>query len=187
MPRIKTGIEDRPRPVSVALSDQLAQELRNGRESGQPIIYEQQFPTGSLRITVVWDAWEDYSLDQRTDIILRAYEKAEGTAYRDRIALASGLTAPEAHAAGMLPVQIIPALRREDKVTIDDCRKAMIEEGASTLFGNDRLQLRFATTDEAEAARLRLAKRLPESEQVWLITQDVAAFSDAAMSEDHGN
>jgi hypothetical protein len=44
------------------------------------------------------------------------YEQAEGAAYRDRIALASGLTVPEAHAAGMLPYQIIAALRKNDPV-----------------------------------------------------------------------
>jgi len=186
MPRIRTGIEDRPRRPNVALADQLAEELKSGRSSGQPIIYEQQFPTGKLRVTVVWDAWERLSLEERTDVILRAYDQAEGKGFRDRIALASGLTVPEAHAAGMLPVQIITALRRSDTVTLEECRQAMLDEGASTLFGPDHLQLRFATLEEAEAARQRLVKRLPESEQVWLVTQDVGPLADWSNSEDEG-
>ena len=43
----------------------------------------------------------------------------------------------------------------------------MIEEGASLLFGADQPQLRFATEEDAEAARKRLGARLPGSEAVW--------------------
>ncbi len=49
----------------------------------------------------------------------------------------------------MLPFQIIPALRKGDPVTLDQCRQAMIDEGASTLLGPDKPQLRFATEEEA--------------------------------------
>ena len=81
---------------------------------------------------------------------------------RDRIALASGLTVPEAHAAGMLPFQVFPALRRGDPVTLDQCRQALIDEGASILFGADNPQLRFATEEDAEKARERLAQETAE-------------------------
>jgi hypothetical protein len=147
--------------------------LRSDHESGQPVIYEQTFPTGKVQVTVLWDAWERLSLEERTDVVLRAYEHALGRDFQDRIALASGLTFPEAHAAGMLPVQIIAAVRRDDEVTPDQCRVAMVEEGASRLFDPDRPRLLFATPEEAEAARRRLVARLPESEPVWTITQDV--------------
>jgi len=113
-------------------------------------------------------------------VILRAYDLAEGSGYRQRIALASGLTVPEAYAAGMLPFQIIPALRRGDPVTAEQCRQAMIEEGASTLIEADKPQLRFATEEEAEAARKRLVRRLPSSDQVWVITQEVGKVEDWA-------
>lgn len=172
MPRIRTGMDDRPRRANGALADQLTEELRSGRVSGQPIIYEQEFPTDNLRVTVVWDRWERLPLEERTDVILRAYEQAEGPAFRGRIALASGLTVPEGHAAGLLPVEIIAALRRDDEVTFEQCRQAMIDEGASKLFGEEHPRLRFATLQEAEAARQRLIKRLPCSEEVWLVNQD---------------
>src|SRR6266446_5364437 len=92
-------------------------------------------------------------VEDRTATILRAYEQAEGREYRDRIALASGLTVPEAQAAGMLPYQVIAAVRKGDPVTAEQCRQALIEEGASTLFGEDQPQLRFSTEQEAEAAQ----------------------------------
>jgi hypothetical protein len=75
-------------------------------------------------------------------------------------------------------VEIITALRRDDKVTLDECRRAMLEEGASRLFGANNPQLRFATLEQAESARKRLIQKLPTSEQVWLITQDVDPVSD---------
>jgi hypothetical protein len=178
MPRIKRGFDERLRPAAVDLADRLADELKTNRESGQPLIDEQEYPSGKVRVTVIWDAWDRLPLEDRTAVILRAYDLAEGRGYRDRIALASGLTVPEAHAAGMLPFQIIPAVRKSDPVTLDQCRQAMIEEGASTLLGAERPQLRFATEDEAEAARRRLARRLPGSEQVWLITQEAGRGED---------
>jgi hypothetical protein len=162
------------------LAERLANELRNNRESGQPLIDEQEFPSGKSRVTVLWDEWDHLPLEDRTAVILRAYDLAEGRGYRDKVALASGLTVPEAYAAGMLPFQIIPALRKGDAVTPEDCRRAMIEEGASTLLGTDKPQLRFASEEEAEAARKRLVRRLPSSEQVWVITQELGKVDDWA-------
>src|SRR5436190_4244027 len=159
MPRKRRGFEEPPRRMIGNLVERLVDELKTNRQSGQPTIEEEEFPTKKLRVNVIWDAWDRVPLEDRTATILRAYELAEGGEYRDRIALASGLTVPEAHAAGMLPYQVIPAVRKGDPVTMDQCRKAMIEEGASVLFGEDQPQLRFATDEDAEAARKRLAQR----------------------------
>jgi hypothetical protein len=180
MPRKKRGVAERPRPVSGDLSERLAEELRRSREAGQPMIEEQEFPSGKMRVTVIWDEWDRLPLEDRTAVILRAYDLAEERGYRERIALASGLTVPEAYAAGMLPFQIIPVLRKGDAVTPEQCRQAMIVEGASTLLAADRPQLRFATDEDAEAARRRLSPRLPNSDQVWVFTQDVGNFEDWA-------
>src|SRR5262245_4005480 len=147
MPRKKRAVEEYPRPVSRDFAERLAEELRGSRESGQPLIEEQEFPTGPLRVTGLWDDWDRLPLEGRTAVILRAYDLAEGRSYRDRIALASGLTLPEAYAAGMLPFQILPALRQGDAVTAEQCRQALIEEGASTLLASDKPHLRFATEE----------------------------------------
>ncbi len=180
MPRKRRGSEELPRRTVGNLVERLVDELKSDRQSGQPLIDEEEFPTGKLRVNVVWDEWDRVPLEDRTATILRAYDEAEGRDYRDRIALASGLTVPEAHAAGMLPYQVIAALRRGDAVTMDQCKDALIEEGASALFGEDNPQLRFATQEEAEAARRRLAERLPNSEPVWVVTKEVGTVEDWA-------
>ncbi|MEX0704925.1 MAG: hypothetical protein WD069_22690 [Planctomycetales bacterium] len=151
----------------------MVDELKANRQSGQPWIDEEEFPTGRLRVNVIWDDWEQIPLEERTSTVVRAFEKAEGKQYAERIALASGLTVPEAHAAGMLPYEVVTALRKSDPLTLEDCRNAMIEEGASVLLDPERPQLRFATEEEAEAAVKRLSEKLPGSEQVWLVTKDV--------------
>ena len=180
MPRKRRGFGEPPRRAVGSLVERLVDELKSDRQSGQPMIDEEEFPTKKLRVNVIWDEWDRVPLEDRTATILRAYERAEGHGYRDWIALASGLTVPEAHAAGMLPYQVIPAIRKGDSVTMDQCRQAMIDEGASMLFGEDSPQLRFATEEEAEAARKRLAKRLPNSEPVWVITKEVGTVEDWA-------
>jgi hypothetical protein len=154
------------------LADKLAAELKANRDFGQPLIYEQEYPTKKSRVMVVWDEWADASLEERSAIILRAYEQAEGASARERIALASGLTVPEAAAAGLLPFQVILGLRATDPVSPAQAREAMLEQGASTLNEEDGLQLRFATREEAEACRERLVKQLPGSEPIWIISRD---------------
>lgn len=157
--------------------DRLARELKNDSQSGQPIIYEHEFPTGKLRVNVIWDEWDRLTHEERTGVILRAYDVAESGS-RERVALASGLTVPEAHAAGMLPYQIITALRSGDPVKHEDCQEAMIHEGGSILLDPKRPQFRFASEVEAEAAKRRLIQRLPGSEPVWLITREVGSVDE---------
>lgn len=183
MPRKRRGVEDRLGYPARQLAEELARELKSDRPSGQPMIDEEEFPTGRIRVVVVWDKWDRVSFEDRTATILKAFELAEGTEYRDRIALASGLTVPEARAAGMLPFQIIAAVRDSDPVTVDDCRKAMIEEGASILLDRNRPQLWFPTEEDAEAAKRRLAERLPRSEQVWIIMHEMGSVEDWLHSE----
>jgi len=180
MPRKRRGFEEPSRRSVGNLVERLVDELKSERRSGQPIIDEEEFPTKKLRVNVIWDEWERVPLEDRTGTILRAYEQAEDRDYADRIALASGLTVPEAHTAGMLPFQIIAAIRKSDTVTPEQCRKALIDEGASILFGAEQPQLRFATEDDAEAARKRLAERLPDSAEVWVITKEVGMVEDWA-------
>ena len=108
---------------------------------------------------------------------------AEGAAYRDRIALANGLTVPEAHAAGMLPYEIIPAIRKSDPVTDEQARQTLVEEGGSQLAPWSKVALRFGTLEEAEAARQRLIRRFPGSNDVWLINREITAQDFAQGTE----
>ncbi len=183
MPRQRIGPELRTGSVKKELAEELAAELKGNHEFGQPVIYEHAFRTGKARVTVIWDKWQDAPLQERSATILRAYEMAEGPESRDRIVLASGLTVPEAHAAGLLPYQIIAALRKDDPVTPDQVKQVMLDEGGSLLFHWDRPQLRFATGEEAEAARQRLIQRFPGSEDVWIIDREITA-QDFATRQD---
>jgi hypothetical protein len=168
--------------------DRLVEELGADREAGQPFIYEQGFSTGKVRILVVWDEWKELTLEQRTNVIHSAIEQSDGKEYRTRVALASGLTVPEGVAAGMLPYQILAARRNSDHVTFDQCRQAMLEEGASQLFGPDILQLRFPTEDAAESSRKRLIAELPGSDDIWIVTKELSAqdFAPSWDSIGHG-
>jgi len=53
MPRIRRGTEPLRRPTAGDLVDRLADELRQDRPSGQPVIDEQVFPTDRNTIRVV--------------------------------------------------------------------------------------------------------------------------------------
>jgi hypothetical protein len=165
------GPEVRLADAKADLVEKLAAELKSDRECGQPVIYEREFRTGRISVTAIWDAWDGIPLQERSSTILRAYEMAEGAPFRDRIALASGLTALEARAAGMLPYQIIPALRKDDPVTLEQAREAFLEEGASQLINGYAPRLWFATEEEAEACRQRLIRRFPGSDDVWIINR----------------
>lgn len=188
MPRKRIGAQTARMATRNDWAEKLAAELKSGRDFGQPMVYEQEYATGKLRVIVIWDEWADAPLEERSAIILRAYELAEGPDYAERIALASGLTVPEAAAAGMLPFQIIPGLRQTDPVTFEQVREAMLAEGASTLGGTQTLQLRFATEEEAEACRQRLARRLPGSEPIWIINREIQARDYAGLQDSaHGD
>ncbi|HVS34922.1 MAG TPA: hypothetical protein VMS17_05030 [Gemmataceae bacterium] len=168
------------------MAERLAGELRNSREGGQPLIYETEYPSGRIRVIVIWDTWDAAAPEDRTSAILRAYDLAEGRESRDKIALASGLTVPEACAAGMLPYQILAALRKGDPLTREQAHQAMLEEGASTLMSPDALQLRFPAEEDAKACVRRLIQRFPGTEDVWLINRDATAQDFAAARDEAG-
>ena len=157
------------------LVDQLADELRSHRTMGQPTINEEHFPTGAIRVSVFWDRWDEVPPDERATQIVAAYRAVEGEEFVRRIGLLDGLTFPEAYAQGLLPCQILVAHRLGDQVTVEECRQAMIQEGASILIDPVNPPLLFGAREQAEAAVERLTQRLPGSKPVWLINQSVGA------------
>lgn len=183
MPRRIRNTVELPRQSFKNLAEELAAELKSHRDSGQPVVDEEVFPTGNIRVNVIWDKWEHLSLEDRTGVILRAYDLAEGTGYRNRIALATGLTVPEARAAGMLPFQIIPGVRKGDPITREECYKAMVEEGASVLADREKPQLQFETEEEANQSCQRLVKRLPKSKGTWIILQEPGQVEGWGLSD----
>ena len=183
MPRLKRPFDKHFVVKASSITDELAGELKSDREFGQPLIKEEEFVGGRLRVIVFWDLWEKLTHEDRSNKIIGAYRMAESKEFADRITLATGLTFPEAYASGMLVFQIIAALRKTDEVTREQCRQAMIEEGASLLFDPERPQLRFETEQEAEACLKRLATRLPGSEPVWQILQEAGQNLDLSSND----
>lgn len=177
MPRHQIS-EPETRPANGSLVARLADELKSQRETGQPMIYEQTFAEGRLQTTVVWDEWSALSLEDRSSNILEAYAKAFGAEFRKKIVLVNGLTVPEAISAGMLPFQIIAGWRKGDPVTLEQCRDAMVQVGASIILDRVRPQLRLATEAEADTAVKALVKLLPGSDPIWIVSRDVGKVDD---------
>jgi hypothetical protein len=172
MPRVKRSLES-PKPRFPKLLAELVDELRTERQAGQPLIDELTFPkTNLVSVTVIWDRWAPLSDEERSTTIRQAYGEVEGREFRDRIALASGLTVPEAHEYGMLPYRVLPALRKGDPVTAEQCARAMLEQGASLLLDPKKAQLRFATEEQANACVERLGRVLPGSEGTWIVLKE---------------
>ena len=78
MPRKRRGFEELPRRTVGNLVERLVDELKSDRQSGQPLIDEEEFPTGKLRVNVVWDEWDRVPLEDRTATILRAIRAGRG-------------------------------------------------------------------------------------------------------------
>jgi hypothetical protein len=127
---------------------------------------------------VIWDKWESLTDRDRAETILQFHEETGGKASLDRVAVAAGLTVPQAYAAGRLPIQVTTALRTSAPVNLQQCHQAMISLGASTLSNPDRPVLRFGTVQEAEECVQQLVKDLPGSDGLWTVTQDVARTVD---------
>jgi hypothetical protein len=177
MPRVKRGPDQTRKTRSPELLDELVTELRDSHDSGQPMIEEFTFPrTNGVRVTVIWDKWDTLSDQARSEIIIQAYELVEGKDFADRITLWSGYTMEEAYQSGLLAFEIVPLIRNGDAVSFEECRQAMIDEGASVLWNQECPPLWFMTLEDAEACRKRLIKRLPASEPVWTVRTDIANY-----------
>ncbi|HEX5272938.1 MAG TPA: hypothetical protein VFW33_20715 [Gemmataceae bacterium] len=163
----------RPAPRTAkekAVLEALIAELRNPRDSGEPIITERHMPRrGLIHVQVLWDRWQECREAERFEIIHDAYKEVKGEEFAGRIILATGVTRPEAASTGLLPVQLLPRRRDEEEHTPDDYTRAMIEEGAFTRNGSGDPELRFETLEDAEACQDHLERRLPGSR--WSIVQ----------------
>ena len=84
------------------LEDRLVRELEHPSDEGQPLVVEEPpepFPVS--RLVVIWDDWAELGQQDRSEIILRAYERVHGQEATLRITVAMGLTSPEAQRMGI--------------------------------------------------------------------------------------
>jgi len=176
MPRYIQGSKTNPGRFE-DLVKALAKELKASGGGLQPLILEQVTrPNGDRDVTVIWDRWRSVPEDARPEVIIAAYERAEGKEYADSVMTAEGVTASEAAALGILRYAVVPARRRDDPVPAEAYRKAVAEEAKHTLLGGRATELRYARLEDAEEAYRRLTDRLPGS--AWAIAEQVPAPGD---------
>src|SRR5438874_12300624 len=129
----------RPKPGReghARLVQELAKELRQSSGRVMPYILEEEVSATGLRnVTVIWDRWKGIREENRSDVILAAYEAAEGKEYADSVASAIGVTPTEAVALGYLSYLVEPLRRNDDPITEADYRRAFAEEATRTLLG----------------------------------------------------
>jgi len=151
-----------------SLLRKLASEHAGPGTADGPLIFE--IPLGrsdKIDVLVVWKEFEDLRSEDRTELILDAYNEQ-----KDKISLAMGVTYQEAIGQQLLPYTVIPMTRRGGGVDPAELRKAMLDEGGIPL-SDEKVDLRFPTMAMAEAAHRRLIERLPGV--YWSIIEGVAS------------
>ena len=95
---------DNPLFGNQSLVDTLAKEFRTpSPEDRQPYYQiQQQPPQNRVHITVIWDRWKNLSHQERSEIILDAYEAWRGQGSAEIISVAMGLTTVEADRLGFV-------------------------------------------------------------------------------------
>jgi hypothetical protein len=118
-----------------------------------------------MDVLVVWDAWTDLRSEDRSSIILDAYQDQQ-----QAIAQALGVTYQEAIEQQVLPYAVLP-MTRDGEIDPEAMKKAMLAEGGF-LLDNGKIDLRFPTMAMAQVAHQRLCDRLPKG--YWSIVQVVS-------------
>ena len=95
----------RPRSDDVQkLAERLQAEVEHPSpdENAQPIIVaEPPSPAPISRLFVIWDEWGSLSLQDRSEIIMTAYQAAKGDTDALAVSVAMGLTPQEAQRLGI--------------------------------------------------------------------------------------
>ena len=131
-------------------------------------------PVNVVLVTVTWDEFASLSDGQRSAVIVDAFTRAFGPPGSDNTVFAVGMTMAEAVDAGKFPYMIIPLLRAADLVTREQVRDVAVAFGGTPTPESDfPAVLRFATRDDAESCRAKLIERLPGSDPIWTITQEI--------------
>jgi hypothetical protein len=137
---------------------------------GSPLIF--QIPielSEKYDLLVVWEEWNDVRSDDRTALILDAFEEEKGN-----ISQALGITYAEALEQELLPYQILPNCFFED-VSPEKIKDALLSEGGISLHNGEVVDLRFPTKIMAETAYRNLQKKLPHG--FWSIVWNPSAGS----------
>jgi hypothetical protein len=175
MPVIRT----KPEPVALSserhreLVGQLSRELAGKPTRGGPVIFEIPLDQrDEVDVFVVWQAWEGLRWEDRSSVILEAYQGLP-----TKVAQPLGVTYDEAVQQGLLPYAIEPNVHRGEKADEGRLRDALLKQGAIEL--PDRggtIRLLFPNRRMAESACDDLRKAVPEAD--WSIVQNVGSVQE---------
>jgi hypothetical protein len=161
------------------LVDELVEELSGAPgttpTTGRPVIFELESPS---QIMVVWDKWENIPQNQRTLIIMEAYEKHDSSSgasqpLAPQIMLTIGVTPSEALEMNLLPFTVGSSVYEGDQ-HFEAAQQAKLDEGAIEFPSG--LALRFPSEEMAIQACQRLRQRIPEV--FWQVSRHVSRIPD---------
>lgn len=85
-----------------ALQQRLAEEFLHPADGYAAPFINIERPGNSTHLLVVWNDWHDLSQQDRSQLIMRAYEAAEGAEAATAVSVAMGLTEAEAERMGFV-------------------------------------------------------------------------------------
>ena len=83
-----------------ALQQRLAEEFQHPADEYSPPFINIERPGNRTHLLVVWDDWQNLNQQDRSSLIMRAYEAAEGVEAATDVSVAMGLTEAEAERLG---------------------------------------------------------------------------------------
>jgi hypothetical protein len=195
MPVIKmdttTTTTPHPPALRASLLTKMKDEFKNSTEHG-PVIFEIPLGTECFDVLVVWEEWADWSSEERTALILDAYEEEK----REQIAQALGVTYLEALQQQLLPYTIVSTLERNPKMASLVCGNdenevkklmAKIHDSKSASGGihlpDGKVELRFPTRAMVDNVLARLKSQDLENQFYWSVIVEVAASEHIGIAD----
>ena len=95
-----------PSLETLNLKDALINEWKSpDSKAKEPIILIDERPNQPIHLYVVWSAWEDMDMQERSEIIMDAFEAVEGLDKCLEVSVALGVTPKEAPKFGIETVE----------------------------------------------------------------------------------
>ena len=167
-------------------------EFKHSTERG-PVIFEIPLGTEYFDVLVVWEAWADWPSEERSRLILDAYDEHR----REQIAQVTGVTYDEAIQQQFLPYTIVSIFERyprkfalllkdkdENKVNelMDKIRKVKVANGGIVL-PDGKVELRFPTRVMLDNVLARLKAADPSDEFCWSVDVETAVSDRLGIGE----
>lgn len=84
------------------LCRELAEEFRNPKETGEPVVIVERPTTSSIHLFIIWSRFDIVDGVARSTVVLSAFTEAEGDEAAQLVTVAIGLTPDEATAMGIV-------------------------------------------------------------------------------------